>query len=154
MRCLRYKQKLPLSVEESWSFFSSPTNLKLLTPEHLGFEITTEHQMSEMYAGQIISYIIRPIWNIPIEWVSEIAHVQEPHYFIDVQRFGPYKFWHHEHRFNPIPNGVEMVDTIFYKMPFGIFGKALNALKVKHELETIFAYRHAKLEQMFGPYQT
>ncbi|MBA3603920.1 MAG: SRPBCC family protein, partial [Parachlamydiaceae bacterium] len=105
MFTLKYLQKIPLSLEESWDFFSSPKNLKILTPEHLGFEILNDLGNKKMYPGQIITYNVRPILNIPLEWVTEITHVQEPNYFVDEQRFGPYKFWHHEHHFKPIPNG-------------------------------------------------
>ena len=152
MHNLKYHQKLPLSLEECWRFFSTPTNLKLLTPKKLKFEITDADVISSMYAGQIITYTIQPFGKLPFTWVSEITQFQEPHYFIDVQLFGPYKFWHHEHRFNPIFNGVEMVDTVYYKLPFGFLGKALHTLKVKRDLELIFSYRKAKLEKMFGPY--
>ena len=152
MLTLKHLQKLPISLEESWNFFSSPVNLKILTPERLGFEITNDLENKKMYAGQIIAYTIRPAFNLPLEWVSEITQVQEPYYFIDEQRFGPYKFWHHEHLFNPIPNGVEVVDIIYYKMPFGFLGKVLHHLKVKQDLEAIFSYRRAKLEKLFGPY--
>jgi ligand-binding SRPBCC domain-containing protein len=145
-------QKLPLKLEEAWTFFSTPTNLKLLTPESLNMEITSHDENKGMYPGQIISYNIHPFMNIPLEWVTEITHVEEPNYFIDEQRFGPYKFWHHEHRLKAIPNGVEMVDTIYYKLPFGPLGKVLHALKVKRDLEDIFTYRYAKLEKLFGPY--
>lgn len=117
----------------------------------MGFEITSEHQ-DKMYAGQIITYIIRPVWNIPLNWVTEITHAQEPHYFIDEQRFGPYSFWHHEHRFHSIADGVEMIDLVYYKLPFGCLGRWLNSLKIKKDLEKIFSYRHAKIEEMFGTY--
>ena len=153
MLTLKYLQKLPLSLEESWFFFSSPANLKVLTPEHLGFEITNDLENRKMYPGQIIAYIVRPLWGLPLEWVSEITHVQEPYYFIDEQRCGPYQIWHHEHRFASIPNGVEMSDVVYYKMPFGFLGNAFHSLKVKHDLEAIFSYRNAKLEKLFGPYK-
>ncbi len=152
MFTLKYSQKLPLTLEDSWKFFSSPANLKILTPEHLRFEMTSDHENKKMYAGQIIAYTIRPLYNISLEWVTEITQVHEPYYFIDEQRFGPYKFWHHEHRFNSIPNGVEVTDTIYYKMPFGFVGKVLQFIKVKHDLEAIFSYRRAKLEKLFGVY--
>jgi ligand-binding SRPBCC domain-containing protein len=152
MNCLKFFQKVPLSLEESWDFFSSPANLKILTPDRLRFEIKGENENCQMYSGQIIAYTIHPFLNLPLEWVTEITHVEKPYYFIDEQRFGPYKFWHHEHRFNPIPNGVEMVDTIYYKLPFGILGKLINSLKVKSDLEEIFAYRREKMEKLFGIY--
>ncbi|MBA3237420.1 MAG: SRPBCC family protein [Parachlamydiaceae bacterium] len=149
---IKYTQKIPLSLEESWEFFSTPANLKILTPKHLGFEIRNSEDMCKMYAGQVISYTIYPLYGIPVEWVSEITHVEENSYFIDQQRFGPYKYWHHEHRFQAIPNGVEIVDIVYYKMPLGILGKALHYLKVKRDVEEIFSYRGAVLEKLFGPY--
>jgi ligand-binding SRPBCC domain-containing protein len=152
MYYLKYVQRLPLSLENCWDFFSSPTNLKSLTPSHLGFEIKNDLENTKMYAGQIIVYTIRPLWNIPLKWVTEITHAQEPYYFIDEQRFGPYKFWHHEHRFHPIPKGIEMVDTLYYTLPFGLLGKAFHSLKIKKDIEAIFSYRRVKLEKLFGPY--
>lgn len=152
MYVLKYSQKLPISPEQCWEFFSSPANLKILTPEHMGFEITNDLNDRKMFAGQVIAYIIKPLFNLSIEWVTEITHMDPPHYFIDEQRFGPYKFWHHEHRFIPIPNGTEMIDIVHYKLPFGLLGKVIYHLKVKSDLESIFSYRNAKLEQMFGVY--
>lgn len=153
MYYLKYTQNLPLTVQECWDYFSAPSNLKIITPEHLKFEITTPLEAKQMYAGQIITYKIRPLWNIPIEWVSEITHVQAPDYFIDEQRFGPYKFWVHEHRFNVIAGGVEMVDTVYYKLPWGPLGKIFHFLKIKQDVQAIFAYRYVKLEKLFGTYK-
>lgn len=153
MLTLKFSQKIPLSIAECWDFFSTPANLKTLTPGHLGFEILNDLEDKKMYPGQIIAYRIKPFWNFSLEWITEITHVHKPYYFIDEQRFGPYKFWHHEHHFNPIPNGVETVDLIYYKMPYGLLGKALHTLKVKRDLEAIFAYRKNKLETLFGNFK-
>lgn len=147
---LKYSQKIPITLNTCWDFFSNPAQLKNLTPEHLCMQPETDP--CEMYAGQIITYTIRPIGNIPLKWVTEITHVQKPDYFIDEQRFGPYKFWHHEHRFKAIPNGVEIIDLIYYQLPLGPLGKLLHAVKVKQDLEAIFAYRKTKLETLFGIY--
>lgn len=152
MNYLKYSQKIPLSLEESWDFFSSPSNLKTLTPDYLNFKIKSTEE-KKMYAGQIIVYDIHPILNLPIEWVTEITHVEKPYYFIDEQRFGPYKFWHHQHHFRSISNGVEMVDILYYQMPFGFFGKLLHTFKIKQDLEKIFTYRRKKLENLFGIYK-
>jgi ligand-binding SRPBCC domain-containing protein len=153
MYCLKFCQKLPISLEESWAYFSSPHNLKDLTPNYLGFKITNDLEERKMYEGQIISYIIHPLWNLPIEWVTEITHVDNLNYFIDEQRFGPYKFWHHEHRFKQIKGGVEMSDVVYYKLPFGAFGCLLHALKVKSDLKKIFEFREEKLKLLFGVYK-
>ncbi len=152
MYCLKYYQKLPITLEKSWDYFSSPVNLKFLTPSYLDFCITNDLEGKLMYPGQIITYTIRPFLNIPIEWVTEITQVEKPYYFIDEMRFGPYKFWHHEHRFKEIENGIEMIDTIYYKLPFSYIGQLLNSLKVKSDIEKIFFYRKKVLEDLFGPY--
>ncbi|HCK05366.1 MAG TPA: cell division inhibitor, partial [Flavobacteriaceae bacterium] len=32
-------QKLPITLEQAWDFFSDPKNLKTITPEYMGFDI-------------------------------------------------------------------------------------------------------------------
>jgi ligand-binding SRPBCC domain-containing protein len=132
---------MPLTLDDCWEFFSKPTNLQMITPQNLAFKMLYPEECSKMYSGQIIAYTIRS-FGISMEWITEITQVQEFNYFIDEQRFGPYKFWHHEHRFNSIPNGVEMIDTIYYKLPLGPIGKLLHSLKVKRIFKAFGSYIH------------
>ncbi len=149
MHTLKTVQKLPISLNEAWDFFSSPKNLKIITPPYMGFDITSGGE-NKMYAGQIITYIVKPVLGIPMEWVTEITHVQEPFYFVDEQRFGPYSLWHHKHFFKEIPGGVEMSDLVHYKIPLGLIGKIMNQIYIKNKLKEIFDYRYQTLENMFG----
>lgn len=149
MHTLKTVQKLPISLNEAWEFFSSPKNLKTITPPYMGFDITSGGD-NKMYAGQIITYIVKPVLGIPMEWVTEITHVQEPFYFVDEQRFGPYSLWHHKHFFKEIPGGVEMSDLVHYKIPLGPIGKIMNQIYIKNKLKEIFDYRYQTLEKMFG----
>lgn len=105
-----------------------------------------------MYAGQIIMHSITPIPHIRLRWVTEITQVAKYEYFIDEQKLGPYKFWHHEHRFVEIENGVEINDTVHYQLPFGFLGQIIDMLKVRKDLGAIFLYRKEKLEELFGSY--
>lgn len=152
MHYLTFTQRLPLTLDEAWHFFSSPANLKIITPEYLKFEMIGLEEDKETYAGQIITYRVRPLFNIPLQWITEITQIQKPYYFIDEQRFGPYSFWHHEHRFQAIQGGIEMVDIIYYKLPLGPLGSLLNHIKVKKDIEKIFSFRQKKLEQLFGAF--
>lgn len=93
---LHKKQKLPISVEEAWDFLSNPHNLKIITPDYMGFDIRSGADRP-MFAGQLIQYIVTPIAGIETKWVTEITHVKENEYFVDEQRFGPYSLWHHKH---------------------------------------------------------
>ncbi|KAB8155065.1 cell division inhibitor [Kordia sp. TARA_039_SRF] len=150
---LHSKQNIPISLEEAWDFLSDPKNLKTITPDYMSFDILTE-ELGEMYAGQIIQYIVTPIFNIKTHWVTEITHVQHQHYFVDEQRFGPYTMWHHKHFIREIPGGVEMEDIIDYKIPFGFLGRWLHPILVKPKLKEIFEYRTKKLTELFGTYET
>lgn len=149
---LRAQQRFPISLEEAWEFLCDPKNLKVITPDYMGFHIVSGGERS-MYAGQIIEYIVTPIAGIKTSWVTEITHVKEGEYFVDEQRFGPYSLWHHKHFLRPIEGGVEMEDIIHYKLPFGIIGKWTHPFLVKPKLNEIFEYRKQALEQRFGTYK-
>lgn len=116
----------------------------------MGFEITSGFRGEKMYAGQVISYIVKPVAGIPMRWITEITHVNEPNYFVDEQRSGPYAFWHHKHFLKEIPGGVEMRDLIHYTLPLGPLGWIANNLFVKKQLQDIFLYRKMVLEELFG----
>ena len=146
---LRYAQTLPISPEEAWDFFSDPHNLPVITPPWLGFEVTGEAP-ERMHAGMILTYRVSPALGIPVHWVTEITHVDEPTFFVDEQRFGPYKFWHHQHHLRPVEGGVESVDLVHYAMPFGPLGRAVNNLMVRKRLEEIFTFRRQVLRERFG----
>ena len=138
-----------MSKQELWLFVSNPANLKHITPPEMGFDITSQ-MASKMYAGMIISYIVKPLLGIPLTWVTEITHVVEQSYFVDEQRIGPYALWHHQHKLEEIPGGVLMTDTISYQPPLGLLGALANALFIRKQLQKIFAYRTQALVKIFG----
>ncbi len=137
-------------MDEAWDFFSSPANLQKITPEKLGFKIVSKHHGEKMYAGQIIEYYVKPLFGIPLYWMTEITHVADKKYFIDEQRFGPYSMWHHQHHFKETPEGIEMTDIVHYKLPFGILGELAHTLFVKKQLQGIFDYRFKVVEDLWG----
>ncbi|WP_271424850.1 SRPBCC family protein [Aequorivita sinensis] len=146
---LQAKQKLPITIDEAWAFLSNPKNLKVITPDYMGFDILSGSE-KPMFAGQIIEYIVTPILGIKTKWVTEITHVVDREYFVDEQRFGPYSLWHHKHFIKEIDGGIEMEDLLHYKLPFGILGKLVHPLLVKPKLDEIFEYRKNKLHELFG----
>ena len=143
------EQKLSIPLEQAWDYFSSPANLKKITPPYMRFEIISEFQNEKMFAGMLIEYIVRPLFGIPLRWVTEFTHVKEKEYFIDEQRSGPYKMWHHLHQFR-IENGeLIMTDRINYALPFGFLGRFAHFLFVKKRVEEIFNYRKDILDKLF-----
>lgn len=145
-------QKLPANIIEIWNFISSPDNLKEITPEHMGFVVTGNTGAQKMYPGMIISYEVRPLFNIKLNWVTEITQVRELEYFVDEQRIGPYSMWHHQHKIEPIDGGVLMTDIVSYQPPMGFLGSIANSLLIKKQLQEIFDYRTVAMEKRFGKF--
>jgi ligand-binding SRPBCC domain-containing protein len=145
---LKRTQLIRTDLQTCWKYFSAPANLHVITPDYIDFRVHTAVP-ERMYEGLIIRYTIRPILGIPLNWISEIRNVKEGVYFVDEQRHGPYKMWHHEHHFKEVEGGVEMTDIISYLMPFGIIGKFVHWLFIRRQLENIFAYRVEKADELF-----
>jgi ligand-binding SRPBCC domain-containing protein len=142
------EQFLPVTREEAWEFLSSPGNLAKITPSDMGFQITS-FDGKPMYAGQVICYTVSGLPGLKMNWVTEITHVQQGEYFVDEQRFGPYKLWHHKHFLEPAEGGILMKDVVHYALPLGVLGRLMHALMVKRRLTTIFDYRKNALERLF-----
>lgn len=150
---IKEKQALPVSLDEAWAFFSHPKNLAEMTPEYLNLRFTNKLFRDEMYAGQVITYTVKPVLGIPMFWMTEITHVKDREFFVDEQRVGPYALWHHQHHFREIPGGVEMTDIVHYRLPGWWLGDLANAIFVRNQLKNIFTFRRAKVEALFGKYQ-
>lgn len=149
MHQIRTTQTLPISLEAAWDFFSHPSNLSKITPPDMNLVPTTE-QPDKTYPGMMITYKVKPLLGIPMLWVTEITHVREQEFFVDEQRLGPYRIWHHQHHFKAVPGGVEMTDIVDYRIPLGPIGVLMNALFIGKKLRYVFEYRRKKLVEMFG----
>ena len=149
MHHLYRQQQLNCTLDEAWDFFSNPRNLEKLTPSSIGFDIT--HCKSEvMHVGQMIGYRIKIAPMIWVKWLTEITYVEDKKCFIDDQRIGPYKVWHHTHSFEENADGVLMTDDIVYAMPFGIIGDIAHTLNVKNKLHHIFDERKRLTDELFS----
>jgi ligand-binding SRPBCC domain-containing protein len=115
----------------------------------MGFDIISENLPDKMYPGMIICYRVKPLFGIPVTWVTEITQVVEKKYFIDQQRSGPYALWHHQHFIEKSEEGILMTDIISYKPPLGFLGKIANKLFIRKKLEEIFNYRREALIKKF-----
>lgn len=142
-------QRLPIQIEEAWDFFTSPKNLRLITPHWLDYQLTMDPP-EYMHPGTIISASIRPFPIYSTSWVSEITHIRPPQFYITEQRVGPFKMWHHEHHFRPHEDGVEIEDIILYGMHFGRIGSLVHNVMLRKKLHEAFSFRAQALEQRFG----
>ncbi|MGO4877684.1 hypothetical protein ACEN2P_13890 [Pedobacter psychrotolerans] len=148
---LAFEQKLPVDLDTAWDFFSSPLNLAEITPKDMTFDVTSPNiEQTKMYPGMIITYKVSPLLGIKLDWMTEITHVKEKEYFVDEQRFGPFAFWHHQHHFSKIENGILMRDILHYAIGYGPIGKIANAVTVHKKINAIFDFRFKKVVEVFG----
>jgi len=143
-------QKVNATLDELWDFIATPENLNKITPPEMRFRITTGNLPVRMYAGLMIGYRVSPLPGFRTSWLTEITHVVEKEYFVDEQRIGPYRLWHHQHILLPLADGVLMKDVITYALPFGWLGRIANHLMVRPKLKKIFDFRETALERIFG----
>lgn len=144
------EQIINTSIDEAWDFFSSPKNLSKITPKEMSFKITSFDE-SKMFAGQIITYKVGILPLIKLNWVTEITQVVDKKHFVDEQRFGPYKMWHHEHHFKMTEKGLLAIDKVSYKLPFSWIANLFHNAFIKPKLKGIFEYRTKVLEEKFFP---
>ena len=143
-------QLIKKPIEEIWAFISDPSNLKKITPNYMGFDITSDNTPPKVYAGLVISYKVSPLFGIKTTWVSEISNVKENNYFVDQQLIGPYKLWHHQHILEVTKDGTLMTDIVSYEPPFGFLGSIANTILIKRKLNEIFEYRTEAIKKLFN----
>ena len=142
---LRASTWVPAPPRAVFEFFSEPSNLEQLTPAWLRFHIVTPGPLS-IGDGTRLSYRLR-VHGIPLAWESEIRDWNAPCEFVDVQIKGPYRFWHHRHRFSEVDNGALVVDEVDYAPPGG---RLIDRLFVRRDLRNIFSFRIKRLAELFS----
>lgn len=134
---------VPATLEQTFAFFADAANLERLTPPWLHFHIRTALPV-QMREGAVIDYRIR-LRGVPMPWRSQIVWWQPGVGFVDRQLIGPYRWWNHEHRFEPAEGGTLVVDHVEY-LPRARF---VSGRLVQRELERIFTYRQQALLRAF-----
>lgn len=140
--------ELPIPLEDAWNFFSNPNNLGKIMPSDMAFKVA-EGATLPLYEGQIIQYSVTPLPAFKTTWISEINHINKPHFFVDTQLEGPYKLWHHKHFLEATPTGTKITDVVHYQVPFGIIGRLLHPIIIKPKLDKIFEYRTQQIKDLF-----
>lgn len=145
---LQRQQWIPRPLEEVFAFFADAANLETIIPPWLGFKILSP-QPIDMKVGTHIHYQLR--WHgLPLNWLTEIQVWNPPTEFVDVQLRGPYRLWHHTHRFQSADGGTLIRDEVRYALPLGIVGRLAHGWRVKADLEAIFTYRAVQVSALLG----
>jgi ligand-binding SRPBCC domain-containing protein len=136
---LQREQVVPAAPAAVFSFFGAALNLEAITPPFLRFAVVTPEPI-EMRVGTLIQYRLR-LHGLSIRWLTSIQAWDPGRRFVDVQVRGPYALWHHNHEFEPHPDGTLMRDVVRYALPLGPLGELAHRAVVQGDLREIFAFR-------------
>jgi len=145
---LRRTTFLSADLAEVFDFFENPRNLETITPPWLRFRVTSTSDAT-VRKGSRIRYRLS-LHGIPMSWESQITEYEASSHFADEQITGPYAHWYHRHTFRHVAGGVEMTDDVDYRLPFGLLGRLVERLVVRHQLRAIFDYRTQAIAERFG----
>lgn len=101
-----------------------------------------------MRDGAMIDYAVR-LHGVPFRWRSRIRDWNPPFGFIDEQVSGPFSVWRHTLTFAAEGDRVRMDDIVDYRLPAWPFGEIAGPW-VGREIARIFAYRDARVREVFG----
>lgn len=146
-----FEQWVPQKNNDIFPFFANAHNLESITPAQLNFNILNV-STPEVQEGTIINYKLK-IDGIPIRWKTSIKQWDPPHCFVDNQESGPYKKWHHTHRFDELADGTLMTDQVDIEIPLGPIGYLASQWKVLRDVKMIFEYRKKIIAEKFGSSQ-
>jgi uncharacterized protein (TIGR01777 family) len=150
VNCMKFEayQWVPEKREKVFEFFSEAKNLEKITPDFLNFKVTYQSTDS-IQSGTVFQYKLS-LHGLPLKWETHIENWNPDKSFSDYQTKGPYKIWHHTHKFQDYKNGTLMTDTVYYKLPFGFLGELFGGWYVKKDVKNIFKHRTKVIEEVYG----
>ncbi|MGL4512850.1 MAG: SRPBCC family protein [Lacipirellulaceae bacterium] len=149
---LRASTIVPRPIDEVFAFFSDALNLEKMTPPSMGFRVLTPPPIA-MRVGLLIDYRVK-VLGVPVRWQSKITAWEPGVRFADVQTRGPFRYWEHQHTFEPVLDdaGNSVATRVGDYVEYGVPGGALvHWLQVRPTNERVFAHRTECLEREFGP---
>ena len=168
----QFEQWVPVPLERVFLFFSNPGNLPKIMPPESGAEIlrvklvpppgvsretatVSDHEPLAGAGSEIVaSFRIIPLLPLRGQWTAVIVEFEWNHYFADVQKKGPFKYFHHRHEFSSETRsgqvGTIVRDIVDYEVGLGFLGDIAQKLFVRRKFEQMFAYRQQALGRLLG----
>ncbi len=139
MTQLEFVTNFECPVHEAYTFHTDVQNLGRITPSNITVVLLQADQFAQ---GAEIKLKITQFRFFSVIWHLRFAVVIENEQITDEQIKGPLKHWQHNRYFSQHPdNTTEMREVLIYELPFGIFGKIVNGLIVRHMIKKMFRHR-------------
>ena len=140
-----HKTEVENTIEEAFAWHERKGAFRrLMPPWELAEEVRADDNLKEG-SQRIFRF---PMGPIKMNWVAQHTGYNPPHSFEDKMLKGPFKSWHHTHKFKQVDGGVEISDRVIYSIPMGIIGRVLHFIWIKRDLEKIFSHRKKVIEDI------
>jgi ligand-binding SRPBCC domain-containing protein len=100
--------------------------------------------------GETVTWRARH-FGVTFAMTSCITELTAPRLFIDQQVKGPFKDFHHEHRFSRDGGVTTMTDIITFTAPFGPLGRLVERLVLRSYLQHLIGERNTFLCRPASP---
>ena len=114
---------------------------RLMPPWEVAEEVRADETLEDG-AQRIFRF---PMGPIKMTWVAEHLGYQPPEKFEDIMKKGPFRSWHHVHRFIEKDGGTVVHDEVDYKLPMGVLGRVFGSRNVRNRLNRMFRARENRL---------
>lgn len=139
---------LPVDTDAAFAFFCDPRKLDAVTPPWFGPRLRGAPP-SRLQVGTTIDYAMK--WHgLPLRWRSVITHVDRPVLLTYQQSQGPFRTFRHDHIFESVPDGVEIVDRIAFTAPFIPPVSSLLKPLLRRQLANILTWRARRSEKLLS----
>ena len=137
-----YETHTDSSRPEVFDWFERKGSFRRLMPP---WEVAEEVRADETLEDGAQRIFRFPMGPIKMTWVAEHLGYQPPEKFEDIMKKGPFRSWHHIHRFIEKDGGTVVHDEVDYKLPMGVLGRIFGSRNVRNRLNRMFRARENRL---------
>src|SRR5258708_28799890 len=87
-------------------------------------------------------------FGLRFRMTSKITLFDRPARFSDEMQSGPFQYWRHHHRFDPVKGGTLMVDDVEFSSPLGPVGRLIEALVLSRHIRNLLSERNAAIRRL------
>ncbi len=140
-----HETQLENNIEEAFAWHERKGAFRrLMPPWELAEEIRADDNLEDG-SQRIFRF---PLGPIKMNWVAQHTGYNPPHSFEDKMLSGPFKSWHHIHKFEQISSNKSVIrDKVNYRLPLGFLGKLVAGRMIKKRLIRMFTARGIRLER-------
>ena len=121
----------PLDV---FAFFDRPRNVQRVTPKTIA--VSLESHPEDLRLGTIFAYRLKR-WPVDFAWDVVVSEYEPPLSFTNVKARGFFPRWAHRHSILPDGSGTELVVSLEYEVPSGLYNAVTNNYVIESAMKEL-----------------